>query len=136
MKNLILWIVIAVSLYTALYLIHKRALEKSVFRQLYEYYKGEKERRIAQEAGFIAKYGEIENNSLLYRADRMILQSGLKVSSEVIRGTVPVLIDRDFSGGSVCGVWNHGKCILVPVFGSGSGDRRDIIRGHPVGKDL
>ena len=78
MKNLILWIVIAVSLYVALYLIHKRALEKSVFRQLYEYYKGEKERRIAQEAGFIAKYGEIENNSLLYRADRMILQSGLK----------------------------------------------------------
>lgn len=78
MKNLILWIVIAVSLYTALYLIHKRALEKSVFRQLYQHYKGEKERRIAQEAGFIAKYGEIENNSLLYRADRMILQSGLK----------------------------------------------------------
>lgn len=31
MKNLILWIVIAVSLYAALYLIHKRALEKSVF---------------------------------------------------------------------------------------------------------
>ena len=78
MKNRILWIVIAVSLYVALYLIHKRALEKSVFRQLYQHYKGEKERRIAQEAGFIAKYGEIENNSLLYRADRMILQSGLK----------------------------------------------------------
>lgn len=78
MKNRILWIVIAVSLYAAFYLIHKRALEKSVFRQLYQHYKGEKERRIAQEAGFIAKYGEIENNSLLYRADRMILQSGLK----------------------------------------------------------
>lgn len=78
MKNRILWIVIAVSLYVAFYLIHKRALEKSVFRQLYQHYKGEKERRIAQEAGFIAKYGEIENNSLLYRADRLILQSGLK----------------------------------------------------------
>ena len=78
MKNLILWIVIAVSLYAALYLIHKRALEKSVFRQLYRKYKGEHEKRIAQEAGFIAKYGEIENNSLLYRADRMILQSGLR----------------------------------------------------------
>ena len=39
MKNLILWIVIAVSLYAALYLIHKRALEKSVFRQLYQHYK-------------------------------------------------------------------------------------------------
>ena len=43
MKNLILWIVIAVSLYAAFYLIHKRALEKSVFRQLYQHYKGEKE---------------------------------------------------------------------------------------------
>lgn len=137
MKNLILWIVIAVSLYAAFYLIHKRALEKSVFRQLYEYYKGEKERRIAQEAGFIAKYGEIENNSLLYRADRMILQSGLKkVFSEVIRGTVPVHINVNLPGGSVCSVWNHGKCILVPVFGSGSGDCRDFIRGHPVWKDL
>ena len=78
MKNLILWIVIAVSLYAALYLIHKRALERSVLRQLYRRYKGEHEKRIAQEAGFTAKYGEIENNSLLYRADRMILQSGLK----------------------------------------------------------
>ena len=94
MKNLILWIVIAVSLYTALYLIHKRALEKSVFRQLYEYYKGEKERRIAQEAGFIAKYGEIENTSLLYRADRMILQSGLK------KGFRP---DRESNGRGILG---------------------------------
>ena len=127
MKNLILWIVIAVSLYVALYLIHKRALEKSVFRQLYEYYKGEKERRIAQEAGFIAKYGEIENNSLLYRADRMILQ---------IRGTVPVHINVNLPGDSVCSVWNHGKCIFVSVFGSGSGNCRDSVRGYPVGKDL
>ena len=101
MKNLILWIVIAVSLYTALYLIHKRALEKSVFRQLYQHYKGFE-----------------------------------KVSSEVIRGTVPVYINVNLPGDSVCSVWNHGKCILVPVFGSGSGDRRDFIRGHPVGKDL
>lgn len=72
------WITMAVCLYVAVYLIHKRAAKKNVFFQIYKKAKTGHEERIRQEAGFVSKYGEIENKSLLYKVDRLLLASGMK----------------------------------------------------------
>ena len=40
--------------------------------------KGEIEKKILSEAEFVTRFGAIENNSLLYKLDRLVLTSGVK----------------------------------------------------------
>jgi hypothetical protein len=63
---------------THAYLIHKRFREKNVWNNLVKKYKDNTYQKILSEAKFVNKFGAIENKSLLYKLDRLVLTSGVK----------------------------------------------------------
>lgn len=60
------------------YLIHKRFREKNVWNSLVKKYKDNTYQKIISEAKFVNKFGAIENKSILYKLDRLVLTSGVK----------------------------------------------------------
>lgn len=53
-------------------------MEKDVWHQIKRYYKENAREKLLSEARFISKYGTIENKSLVYKMDRLVLTSGIK----------------------------------------------------------
>lgn len=59
-------------------IMHKRFKEKNVWSSIVTKYKENTDLKLMSEAEFVTKYGSIENNSLLYKLDRLVLTSGIK----------------------------------------------------------
>ena len=86
------WIILIILFAVLFYLIHKKFKENNVWANVVDKYKGDLAKKISKEAMFISKYGSIENKSLFYRLDRMILTSGLKRFFPKLNGEVYFLI--------------------------------------------
>ena len=76
--KLILWGLLFLLMFLLIYLIHKRFKEKNVWNNLVKKYKDNTYQKILSEAKFVNKFGAIENKSLLYKLDRLVLTSGVK----------------------------------------------------------
>lgn len=67
------------TLFLAIFLIlHKKFKEKNVLASIVKKHKESTDLKILSEAEFVTRFGAIENKSLLYKMDRLILTSGIK----------------------------------------------------------
>lgn len=72
------WGVLFVLLFALVVIVHKRFKERSVWANIVKKYKENTDLKILSEAEFVTRFGSIENNSLLYKLDRLVLTSGIK----------------------------------------------------------
>lgn len=72
------WMILAALIFILFYLFHKKFRENNVWHTVVIKYKGNLEKKISQEAAFISRYGSIENKTLFYKLDRLILTSGMR----------------------------------------------------------
>ena len=70
------------------FFLHKRFVENNVWGKVVKKYKDNVEKRVLSEAEFVTRYGAIENHSLLYQLDRLMLLSGMKSQFEFLNGEV------------------------------------------------
>ena len=78
MIKLIPWIALFLLIFAFTAILHKRFKERSVWGNLIKRYKNNTEHKLLSEAEFVTRFGTIENNSLLYKMDRLVLTSGAK----------------------------------------------------------
>lgn len=78
MIKLIPWIALFFLVFAFAAILHKRFKERSVWGNLMKRYKDNTEHKLLSEAEFVTRFGAIENNSLLYKMDRLVLTSGAK----------------------------------------------------------
>lgn len=78
MIKLIPWIALFFLVFAFAAILHKRSKERSVWGNLIKRYKDNTEHKLLSEAEFVTRFGAIENNSLLYKMDRLVLTSGAK----------------------------------------------------------
>lgn len=72
------WGTVFILLFLMFFIIHKRFKERNVLTTIKNKYRENTDRKLLNEAAFVTRFGLIENNSLLYKLDRMVLTSGLK----------------------------------------------------------
>lgn len=72
------WVVMFLLLTALLVLIHKKFKENNVFGTIANKYRENMDDKMMAEAAFVNRFGAIENSSLLYKFDRLILTSGIK----------------------------------------------------------
>lgn len=72
------WVVLGLLLVALFYMIHKKFKEHNVWDNLVKQHQDSIGKKLNLEASFVSKFGSIENKSLLYKMDRLILTSGLK----------------------------------------------------------
>ncbi len=90
------WIGIFLLSVLLMMLIHRRFVERNVWGRIVKKYKDNVDLKVLLEAQFVSRFGAIENHSLLYKLDRLILMSGVKhtfpfVSGEVFLGAMSIL---------------------------------------------
>ena len=78
MIKLIPWIALFLLIFAFTAILHKRFKERSVWGNLIKRYKDNTEHKLLSEAEFVTRFGAIENNSLIYKMDRLVLTSGAK----------------------------------------------------------
>ena len=80
------WIVLGILFFALFYVVHKQFKLHSVWETISSRYQEKKEQKLLDEAQFISTYGAIENTSIFYKIDRLILTSGLKRSLPFLSG--------------------------------------------------
>lgn len=78
MTELVVWIILGVLLGVLFYFIHRSFKKHNVWNQIIQSYKETVNKKHIDEAKFFSKFGSIENKSLFYKMDRLILSSGIK----------------------------------------------------------
>ena len=95
MKDMIMayWpVAILFVLFFPLFLIvHKKFKEKNVLASIIKKHKESTDLKLLSEAEFVTRFGAIENKSLLYKMDRLILTSGIKNKLPWINGEVFII---------------------------------------------
>ena len=76
--KMIPWALIFLFAFLFMFIVHKRFVEHNVWGKLVKKYKDNVDAKVLSEAEFVTRFGAIENNSLLYKLDRMMLVSGIK----------------------------------------------------------
>lgn len=84
--QMIAWAVLALSIFAVCFIIHKKFEKEKVFTKIIDKYKENHEKKAGEESWFVSKYGVIENRSLLYRIDRLVILSGLKNKLKFLNG--------------------------------------------------
>ena len=69
-------------------LIHKRFVENNVWGKVVKKYKENVDLKVLSEVEFVTKFGAIENHSILYKLDRLMLLSGIKNVLPFVNGEV------------------------------------------------
>lgn len=69
-------------------IVHKKFKEKNVLASIIKKHKESTDLKLLSEAEFVTRFGAIENKSLLYKMDRLILTSGIKNKLPWINGEV------------------------------------------------
>ena len=110
------WVLIFIFAFCFMYILHKRFIENNVWGKLVKKYKDNVDAKVLSEAEFVTRFGAIENNSLLYKLDRLMLVSGIKnrfkfVNGEVFLGAIIAVAIAGFFEGTI--VFQNG---LVGVF--------------------
>lgn len=116
MIKLLPWVMIFIFSFLFMFIVHKRFKENNVWGKLVEKYKSNVDAKVLSEAEFVTRFGAIENNSLLYKLDRMMLVSGLKnkfkfMNGEVFLGAIILSAIAGFFEGTV--IFQNG---LVGIF--------------------
>ena len=75
--EMIPWGIMGMLLFILFYLIHDRMQKKNVWTTLANKYRNRVDEKLGAESAFVAEYGSIENKSLFYKLDRLILTSGV-----------------------------------------------------------
>lgn len=116
MIKLIPWIALFLLVFAFAAILHKRFKERSVWGNLIKRYKDNTEHKLLSEAEFVTRFGAIENNSLLYKMDRLVLTSGAKnifpwMSGEtLLNGMMLAAVAGFFEGNIIAGN------VLVAIF--------------------
>ena len=71
--------------------VHRKFCEENVWERIVKRYRSRVDAKILSEAAFVTKYGSVENHSLLYRLDRLMLTSGMKTRIPWVNGEVFLL---------------------------------------------
>ena len=71
--------------------VHRKFCEENVWERIVKRYRSRVDAKILSEAAFVTKYGSVENHSLLYRLDRLMLTSGIKNRIPWVNGEVFLL---------------------------------------------
>lgn len=82
------WVLIFIFAFLFMYFVHKRFAENNVWGKVVKKYKDNVDAKVLSEAEFVTRFGTIENNSLLYKLDRLMLLSGIKNRFRFINGEV------------------------------------------------
>lgn len=82
------WALIFIFAFLLMYFVHKRFVENNVWGKVVKKYKDNMDAKVLSEAEFVTRFGTIENNSLLYKLDRLMLLSGIKNRFRFINGEV------------------------------------------------
>lgn len=116
MIKLIPWIALFFLVFAFAAILHKWFKERSVWGNLIKRYKDNTEHKLLCEAEFVTRFGAIENNSLLYKMDRLVLTSGAKnifpwMSGETLLiGMMLAAVTGFFEGNIIAGN------VLVAIF--------------------
>ncbi|HOO79813.1 MAG TPA: hypothetical protein PLQ04_05440, partial [Lachnospiraceae bacterium] len=110
------WALIFIFAFLFMYFVHKRFTENNVWGKVVKKYKDNVDAKVLSEAEFVMRFGSIENNSLLYKLDRLMLLSGIKnrfrfINGEVFLGAIILASVAGFFEGLI--VFNNG---LVGIF--------------------
>ena len=76
-----------------IFLIHKRFVENNVWGKVVKKYKDNVDLKVLSEAEFVTKFGAIENHSILYKLDRLMLLSGIKNVLPFVNGEVFLCVE-------------------------------------------
>lgn len=76
--RIIPWVILVLLFFTLFYLVHKKFKENNVWKSVTTKYREEMDKKLEHETLFVSKYGNIENKSIFYKLDRLILTSGLR----------------------------------------------------------
>lgn len=82
------WAGIFIFAFLFMYILHKRFVENNVWGRIVKKYKDNVDAKVLSEAEFVTRYGAIENNSLVYKLDRLMLVSGIKNRLKFVNGEV------------------------------------------------
>ena len=82
------WALIFIFAFLFMYLLHRRFVENNVWGKVVKKYKDNVDAKVLSEAAFVTRFGSIENNSILYKLDRLMLLSGIKNRFKFINGEV------------------------------------------------
>ena len=85
------WAVVFVLAFLMFLVIHKRFKERNVWGNIVKRYRENTDEKILTEAAFVTRFGTIENNSILYKLDRLVLTSGLKTYFPWLSGEIFLL---------------------------------------------
>lgn len=84
----ILWVILFVLLVSFFHLLHRRFRAYNIWNQVVKKYKNSVESKLGTEAQFVSVFGNIENKSLFYKLDRLILTSGMKEKMKWLNGEI------------------------------------------------
>ena len=82
------WTGIFIFAFLFMYILHKRFVENNVWGRIVKKYRDNVDAKVLSEAEFVTRYGAIENNSLVYKLDRLMLVSGIKNRLKFVNGEV------------------------------------------------
>ena len=85
------WAVVFILVFLMFFIIHKRFKERNVWGNIVKRYRENTDEKLSTEAAFVTRFGTIENNSILYRLDRLVLTSGLKTYFPWLSGEIFLL---------------------------------------------
>lgn len=86
------WILLFTLCFLFFLLLHRQFKQKNVWATLVQKYKKNVEGAKESEAAFVARFGSVENHSLLYKIDRLVLLSGLKKQMPWLNGEWYIVI--------------------------------------------
>lgn len=91
MNSILPWAVMLLLIFTFSAIVHKRFKERNVWDNIVKRYRENTDKKLLNEAEFVTRFGSIENNSILYKLDRLVLTSGIKNYLPWVTGEVMLL---------------------------------------------
>ena len=91
MNSILPWAVMFLLIFTFSAIVHKRFKERNVWDNIVKRYRENTDKKLLNEAEFVTRFGSIENNSILYKLDRLVLTSGIKNYLPWVTGEVMLL---------------------------------------------
>ena len=91
MNSILPWAVMFLLIFTFSAIVHKRFKERNIWDNIVKRYRVNTDKKLLNEAEFVTRFGSTENNSILYKLDRLVLTSGIKNYLPWVTGEVMLL---------------------------------------------
>lgn len=89
--NVYMWCALGALVFLFALCVHLRFQKKNVWATLVQKHKDSTNQKLLSEAEFVTRFGAIENKSLLYKMDRLVLTSGIKKYIPCASGEVLII---------------------------------------------